>query len=83
MIALAYYLLKVIICSGLLFAYYHMALRNKVFHQWNRFYLLGIVVLSLALPWLQITLYHYQDEPNNAIRLLKVVQSADVYMEEI
>jgi N-acetylmuramoyl-L-alanine amidase len=83
MIALAYYLLKVIICSGLLFGYYHIALRNKVFHQWNRFYLLGIVVLSLSLPWLQITLYHYQDEPNNAIRLLKVVQSADVYMEEI
>jgi N-acetylmuramoyl-L-alanine amidase len=83
MIALAYYLLKVIICSGLLFAYYHMALRNKVFHQWNRFYLLAIVILSLALPCLQFTWYHYQDEPNNAIRLLKVVQSADVYMQEL
>jgi N-acetylmuramoyl-L-alanine amidase len=83
MIALAYYLLKVIICSGLLFAYYHMALRNKVFHQWNRFYLLAIVILSLALPCLQFTWYHYQDEPNNAIRLLKAVQSADVYMQEL
>jgi N-acetylmuramoyl-L-alanine amidase len=83
MIALAYYLLKVIICSGLLFFYYHIALRNKVFHQWNRFYLLAIVVLSLTIPWLQFTWYHYQEEPNKAIQLLKVVQSADVYMEEI
>ena len=83
MIALAYYLIKVIICSGLLFAYYFLALRNKAFHQWNRFYLLGIVLLSITLPFMEFTFYHYEDEPNNAIRLLKVVQSADVYMEEI
>ncbi len=34
------YLAKVIICSGILYAYYHIALRNNRFHQWNRFYLL-------------------------------------------
>jgi hypothetical protein len=45
-----YYLLQVIICSGILFLYYHLALRNGLFHQWNRFYLLFAVVLSLALP---------------------------------
>lgn len=45
-----YYLLQVIICSGILFLYYHLALRNRLFHQWNRFYLLAAVVLSLILP---------------------------------
>lgn len=45
-----YYLLQVIICSGILFLYYHVALRNRVFHQWNRFYLLAAVVLSVVLP---------------------------------
>lgn len=50
------YLVKVIICSGILYAYYHAALRNNRFHQWNRFYLLGITILSLAVPLLRIPL---------------------------
>ncbi|MGN7720891.1 TonB family protein [Chitinophaga sp. 22620] len=50
------YLVKVIICSGILYAYYHLALRNNRFHQWNRFYLLGITILSLAVPLLRIPL---------------------------
>ncbi len=50
------YLVKVIVCSGILYAYYHLALRNNRFHQWNRFYLLAITVLSLAVPLLRIPL---------------------------
>jgi len=48
------YLAKVIICSGILYAYYHMALRNNRFHQWNRFYLLLCTVLSLVVPLLRV-----------------------------
>lgn len=83
MIAIAYYLLKVIVCSGILFLYYHVALRNKIFHQWNRFYLLAAVALSLTLPLMQIAFYHYNEAPNQAIKLLRVVASADDYMETI
>lgn len=84
MIALAYYLLKVIICSGILFLYYHLALRNKLFHQWNRFYLLAAVVLSLIAPIIQLgILHHATDESNKAIQLLQVISSADGYMDEI
>ncbi|MGN6400833.1 MAG: M56 family metallopeptidase, partial [Flavisolibacter sp.] len=83
MIAIAYYLLKVIVCSGILFLYYHVALRNKIFHQWNRFYLLAAVGLSLTLPLMQIAFYHYSEAPNQAIKLLRVVASADDYMETI
>ncbi len=54
MTLLASYLLKVILCSGILFVYYHAALRNKLFHQWNRFYLLAAVVLSIVAPIVQI-----------------------------
>ncbi|RPD42406.1 M56 family metallopeptidase [Chitinophaga barathri] len=50
------YLVKVIICSGILYAYYHAALRNNRFHQWNRFYLLGITILSLVVPLMRIPL---------------------------
>jgi len=82
MIEIAYYLLKVVCCSGLLFLYYHLVLRNKIFHQWNRFYLLATVILSLIIPLVEFTYSHYQEEPNPAFQLLQVVQSADSYMEE-
>lgn len=39
---------KTILCSGILFAYYHLALRNRTFHQYNRWFLLFSVVLSLV-----------------------------------
>ena len=83
MIALGYYLLKVIVCSGILFLYYHIALRNKKFHQWNRFYLLALVILSLVVPLLQFTLFHYREEPTQAIQLLQVIESADSFVEEV
>lgn len=83
MIALLYYLIKVVICSDILFLYYHLALRNKIFHQWNRFYLLAVVILSLTIPLAQFTFIHGADKPPGAMQLLQVVQSADNYMEEI
>src|SRR4029079_1533852 len=36
---------------------YHFALRNKKFHQYNRYYILGAIVLSLLLPFLNIPVY--------------------------
>jgi hypothetical protein len=82
MTALAYYLLKVIICSGILFLYYHLALKNKAFHQWNRFYLLSAVILSLLLPLFQFTIWHSPEDESKAIQLILFVQSADQYLEE-
>src|SRR5690348_4199869 len=84
MIAFAYYLLKVMICSGVLFLYYHLALRNKLFHQWNRFYLLAAVAISLLAPVVQVSIMHrLTEEPNQAIKVLQVIQSADGYLEEV
>lgn len=54
MIAFALYLLKVSACSGLLYAYYYLALRNRVFHQYNRFYLIATVAASLLFPFLTL-----------------------------
>ena len=74
MTAFAFYLLKVIICSGVLFLYYHLALRNKLFHQWNRFYLLSAIVISLIAPVVQVTIMHHADEEAKAIQMLQVFQ---------
>jgi hypothetical protein len=84
MIAFAYYLLKVIICSGVLFLYYHIALRNKLFHQWNRFYLLISVFISLIAPVVQVSVMHETSaEPSKAIHMMQVFESADGYLEEV
>jgi bla regulator protein blaR1 len=54
MMTVVLYLVQVIIVSGLLYGYYHFVLRNSRFHQYNRFYVLGITILSLGLPLLKI-----------------------------
>jgi N-acetylmuramoyl-L-alanine amidase len=46
----ALYLAKVFLVSALLFTYYRLFLRNKLFHQYNRYYLLGATLTSLVLP---------------------------------
>src|SRR5690606_34374903 len=48
------YLLKMFLCSGILYGYYYVALRNNRFHHWNRYYLLLAPLLSLTLPLLQL-----------------------------
>ena len=48
------YILKAILVSGILLGYYWIALRNTRFHYYNRFYLVGTVLLSLALPLLDL-----------------------------
>ena len=84
MLAFAFYLLKVIICSAVLFGYYWFFLRNKIFHSYNRFYLLAIVVLSLALPLMKISVWHKASESQpQVIRMLQVVNSSDEYLDEI
>ena len=83
MLAIAYYLLKVIICSGILFGYYWLLLRNKIYHRYNRFYLLAVVVLSLVMPLIQINIWHTTDAPAQSIKLLQVVTGSNEYLDEI
>lgn len=50
------YLLKMLLCSGILFGYYRLALYNERFHQWNRFYLIAALLLSVVVPLMEIPL---------------------------
>ncbi len=49
-----YYLLQVLVCSAVLMVYYLLVLRNKKFHQYNRFYLLGVALVSWMVPLIKI-----------------------------
>lgn len=64
-----FYLLQVITCSGLLYGYYHLFLRNKKFHQYNRFFLLGAIMLSVLIPFINIPVYFTETETQSSVVL--------------
>ncbi|WP_304342771.1 M56 family metallopeptidase [Chryseobacterium koreense] len=59
---------KVILCSGVMFLYYRLFLKDKTFHHYNRFYLLSVLWVSLLLPLLKVS--YFTLEVNNDIYLL-------------
>ena len=56
------YIFQMLLCSAILYGYYHLFLRNGRFHQYNRFYLLSIIVLSLLLPLVKIPVVVQPDD---------------------
>ncbi|HTN47289.1 MAG TPA: M56 family metallopeptidase [Flavipsychrobacter sp.] len=66
--AVLFYSGKVILYSGALFAYYHLCLRGKTFHHYNRFYLLSAMLISLLLPLLKAS--YFMIEVNDGAYLL-------------
>lgn len=70
------YAIKVAACAGILTAYYWLLLRNKKFHQYNRFFILLAFLLSLCLPFLQIPVFNNAASTNNA--LLTTLQTISV-----
>ena len=51
------YILKTILISSVFIAYYWIALRDKKFHYYNRFYLLTASVMSFIIPLLKLNWY--------------------------
>ncbi|HUZ58998.1 MAG TPA: M56 family metallopeptidase [Hanamia sp.] len=77
MITLAWYLLKVIICSGILCGYYFLALRNKAFHRWNRFYILAAIVISLLIPIMKINIFQNGEDKGTVVQMLQTISYGD------
>ena len=83
MLPYSWYLLKVIICSGILFGYYWLFLRNKIFHRYNRFYLISAILLSLLLPLAKIDFWQPDRPQSQVIKVLQAVSAGDEYMNNI
>lgn len=75
------YIVKVIACSGILYTYYWCFLRNKLFHHYNRFYLLFAMVLSLLLPFLQIPVGN--EATGQPGMMYQAVQAMDILHEPV
>ncbi|WP_333597513.1 M56 family metallopeptidase [Chryseobacterium flavum] len=66
--AILLYFAKVIVCSGVMFLYYQLSLKDKTFHHYNRFYLLSAMLISLLLPLIRID--DFTIEVNNDVFML-------------
>lgn len=58
---------KVFLCSGILLGYYWLFLRNRRFHHYNRFYLLGSLMLSVVLPLFKIQVWYRPESTVNQV----------------
>ncbi|MDV7696243.1 hypothetical protein N6B72_04830 [Chryseobacterium soli] len=66
--AALFYFGKVILCSGVMFLYYQLSLKDKTFHHYNRFYLLSAMLIPLLLPLIHVD--DFTIEVNNEVYML-------------
>jgi hypothetical protein len=50
------------ILSGIFFGYYSLFLKNTIYHAYNRFYLLASMALSLAIPFIKLSMFSITEE---------------------
>ena len=72
---LAFYLLKMILCSAVMFSYYLLFLKDKTFHHYNRFYLLLSVIISLVLPLVKVSYFTMETNKNLYLLLSRMNQN--------
>ena len=83
MLTTAYYFLQVMLCSGVMMGYYWLVLRNKRFHQYNRFYLLAIALFSWLVPLIKIKWgYSPVAENPQMFQFLSVLADNNTQIEE-
>ncbi|PZP49068.1 MAG: hypothetical protein DI598_08670 [Pseudopedobacter saltans] len=76
--SLLMYIVKALLCSGILFFYYWIVLRDKKFHQYNRFYLLFSVVFSLLIPLAHLSWFTVKEETVSDFSIAKVFYKRDL-----
>lgn len=79
-----FYLVKASLFSGILYAYYHLALRDKQTFEWNRRYLLAATALTIVIPLLNIPIhlsFAGQEEPT-LVHIMRVVPGTGEDMDE-
>lgn len=75
------YFLKVILCSGILLGYYFLVLRNKIYHQYNRFYLLVLFLGSWLIPLIHININKETDTQNFVQQTIQTIAVTNANFE--
>lgn len=81
MLTYAFYFLQVVVCSGLMMGYYWLVLRNKRFHQYNRFYLLAVLGSAWLIPLIKIQWTKPEASESQAMNILSIVADNNAALE--
>lgn len=81
MLTYAFYFLQVVVCSGLMMGYYWLVLRNKRFHQYNRFYLLAVLGSAWLIPLIKIQWTKPEASESQALNILSIVADNNAALE--
>lgn len=68
--AIVSYIIKCVIASGILVAYYLIALRNRKFNGYNRFYLLATMIASLVIPFINVQWFSINTNNSSTVNTL-------------
>jgi|GEM_PF-1227941 len=73
------YAFRIILISSVLYGYYFAFLRNRTFHAYNRWYLLGSIVLSFLLPLLHFPLHlPWINDARSGDPLITIIRTGNV-----
>jgi len=76
------YLIKSSISLALLYCLFRFTMRNNITHSLNRFLLLGILLMSAIIPFLNIQFF-YEEVPLKQVEVFREFVTAPVFTESI
>ncbi|WP_462252064.1 peptidoglycan DD-metalloendopeptidase family protein [Ekhidna sp.] len=75
------YLLKVIAIHGLLYVFYRLVLKNSGRHVFNRFYLLGALLIAFFIPLIEISLPNQSYQSDTSVIMWLAEPAYDMNIE--
>ena len=77
------HILKSSVCLAMLYLCYRLLLCKETFHRFNRIALLSLPVLSLVIPFIEITMSRVSDMPLFFISLEEIILNAAMNPEDV
>lgn len=71
------YILKSSVCLAVFYLFYRLLLARETFHRFNRFALLGILLLSCLLPWVEVSVRQETEVHQTMLTLEQLLMMAD------
>lgn len=75
------YILKSAICLALFYLFYRLLLSKETFHRFNRIALLGILLLSLLIPLVEVTTTQHTEVAKTMLTLEQLLIMANFYQD--
>lgn len=76
------YILKSSVCLSVLYLFYRLLLSKETFYNFNRIAILGILIISLALPFCEITVNKHTEVQQGVLTLEQLLMMADYQSQE-